>query len=153
MMKCGWIQRIFLMNITSVYHAMKMVKRLCLQSQTRIGEVLWQPRVFVSSLRYLIKLSSLFPTYIIYNFCRLIKLSSSYQTFIIFSPFLIYLLFYVIYVPYKCTCTTHQTTKLSLSSYGAHALCANRRFQLNRRLWPSCHFGLWGIEVWPGVFY
>ncbi len=48
------------------------------------------------------------------NFCHLINLSSSYQSFVIFSPLIIYSLFYVIYSPYKCTCTTHQTTTLSL---------------------------------------
>ncbi len=73
------------------------------------------------------------------NSCGLIKLSSSYQSYVIFSTFSYLLPTYAIYAPYKFTCTTHQTRQPSLSSYRAHALCAKKTFQLNKRLWPSCH--------------
>ncbi len=56
---------------------------------------------------------------------------------------------YVIYVPYKCTSTPHQTAQFSLPSYRAHILCVNTRFQLNRRLWPSCHSDVgWSRHNW-----
>ncbi len=74
------------------------------------------------------------------------QLKSPYQTFAIFSPLVIYSLFYVTYAPYKCNCCTHSTTQLSLPSYRARALCANTPFQLNRRLWPTCHFDFGGTR-------
>ncbi len=86
------------------------------------------------------------------NNCGLIKLSSSYQSFVIFSTFPYQLITYAIYAPYKCTCTTHQTNQPSLSPYRAHALCANTTFQLNSRLWPSCHSDMGGIEHGWGFF-
>ncbi len=76
------------------------------------------------------------------NFCRLIKLSSSYPTFVIFSPFPIYSLFtlsnHLINVPAQHI----KQQRITISFYLAHALCANTLFQLNRCLWPSCHFDL-----------
>ncbi len=87
---------------------------------------------FVATLKYLwvicIIFCKLFPAYLhtlcyFINVCRLIKLSSSYQSFVIFSPFLIYSLFYVIYEPYKCTCTTHHTHN-SLSCFIVRTLSA-----------------------------
>ncbi len=100
----------------------------------------------MSNLYYLIKLLQLSPAYFIYtpfvtlsmfvalsNFRRLINLLSSSH------PFLSIHFFYVIYEPYKCTCTTHHTHTTLFPSSRAHALCANILSQLIRRRWPSCH--------------
>ncbi len=86
------------------------------------------------------------------NSCGLIKLSLFYPSFVIFSTFPYLLTTYAIYAPYKCTCTTHQTTQPSLSSYRAHVLCASTTFQLNRRLWPSCHSDMGGSRHGWGFF-
>ncbi len=117
----------------------------------------------MNNLCYLIKLLQLVPRLFylhtlcfFINSCGLIKLLSSYQFFVIFSIFSFLLTTYAIYAPYKFTCTTHQTTQPSLSSYRVHALCANTTFQLNRCLWPSCHSNMggsrhgWGFSLRTG---
>ncbi len=105
----------------------------------------------MNNLCYLIKLVLLFSACVIYS--PFVTLS----TFIVLSNFCHLLTlcflhtFYVIKAPYKCTCTTYQTTQLSLSSCHAHALCANRFFQLIKRLSPSCHSDLRGSRHGWGV--
>ncbi len=113
----------------------------------------------MTNLCYIIKLLQLVPRlfylhtlcYFI-NSCSLIKLSSSNQSFVIFSTVSYLLPTYATYAPHKCTCTTHQTTQPSLSSYRAHALCAKTTFQLNKRLWSSCHSYIGGSSHGWGVF-
>ncbi len=49
-----------------------------------------------------------------------------------------------------CTCTTLQTHAHTHTHIHLTYICANALFQLNRRLWPSCHStGL--IEAWLRV--
>ncbi len=109
--------------------------------------IMQQPTASMNNLCYLIKRLSLFPACVIYS--PFVALS----IFIVLSNFFNRYLFYVIYAPFKCTCTSHRTTKRSLPSYRAHALYANTPFQLNRRLGPSCHSDVGGVDAWLGVFY
>ncbi len=113
----------------------------------------------MNKLCYLIKLLQIVPRlFYLHTLCYfinsrgLIKLSPSYQSFVVFSTCSHLLTTYAIYAPYKCTCTTHQTTQPSLSSYRAHALCDKTTFQLNKRLWPSCHSYMGGSRHGWGVF-
>ncbi len=96
------------------------------------------------------------------NFCNfsrlfylhtLIKRLSCYRTFVIFAPLVIFSLFTLSTHPINApTVHTSPVTQIPISSYRAHALWANALSQLNRRLWPSCHFDL-GIETWLRVFF
>ncbi len=88
--------------------------------------------------------------FLLYQFCYLINLSSSYQSFVIFSPFLIYSLFYGIYSPYKCTCTTHQTHN-SLPSFIVLTLSAPIYLSISPDVFGHRAILMWGIEAWLGV--
>ncbi len=99
----------------------------------------------MTDLHYLIKLLPHFPACFIYtpfvilsifvalsNFRRLIKLLSSSHPFLS-TQLLRYLRTLKMYLRFT------PNTQLSLPSYQAHVLCANTRFQHNRRLWPLGH--------------
>ncbi len=65
--------------------------------------------------------------------------------FVTLSMFVVFLAF-VIYSPYECTYTTHQTTQLSPPSCRAHALCANTLFD-STVAFSHRAILIWGIEA------
>ncbi len=120
-------------------------RAMSVQSIGEMEKDLLQPRVSVSNLCYLIKLLPPFPACFIYTpffiLSVFVALSNSRSLIKLFHLLTLSFLltFYVIYTPYKCTCTTHQTTQLSPPSYRTHVLCGNTPSRHNRRLWSSRH--------------
>ncbi len=81
----------------------------------------WQPTLSMNFLGHLINFLSLSFTFVLYLHF-VILLLTSYQIFVNFLPLVICSLFYLIYAPYKCTCSAHQTTQRPFPSYPAHGV-------------------------------